>query len=114
MDTQLLMIQVAGFVIDGVETVDDQSVIDRHGWTSPEVAVRQWRRRGGVYSTGRYRSFENGRQCVTDVSGDRHYAELGISTIFDRVYFVRVPIVPRSAEPDRADLDRPHRIEEKR
>ncbi len=84
MNTQLLMIQIVGFVIDGVETVTDESPIDRHGWASPEAAVRSWRRRA-VYNTGRYRPFENGRQCVTDVSGDRDYAELGISSIFDRV-----------------------------
>lgn len=104
MDTKLLMIQVNGFIANDVEKVVNQFVTDRSGWDSPEAAVQNWRQRG-VYNTGSYQPFENGHQCVTDVSGDREYAELGITSTFERVYFVLVPDEPVSTRHPAADLD---------
>lgn len=104
MNTKLLMIQMAGYVVDDDEKIISQDVTDRVGWESPEAAVQSWRKRG-VYNTGRYQPFENGRECVTDVSGDRQHAELGITSTFQRVYFVLVPDEPVSAEQLADDLD---------
>ncbi|PPG77467.1 hypothetical protein C5D98_14885 [Rathayibacter rathayi] len=104
MDAKLLMIQVNGFIANDVESIVSQDVSDRSGWESPEAAVQNWRQRG-VYNTGRYQPFENGRQLVTDVSGDRQYAELGITSTFERVYFVLVPDGPVSTEHPAADLE---------
>lgn len=103
MSTKLLMIQVAGYVAHGREKVVSHEVTDQAGWESPEAAVRSWRGRE-VYNTGRYQPFENGRQCVTDVSGDRKYAALGIASTFSRVYFVLVPDEPVSAKYLAVDL----------
>lgn len=104
MDTKLLMIQVTGFIANDVEKIVNQVVTDRSGWDSPEAAVQDWRQRG-VYNTGRYQPFENGRECVTDVSGDRQHAALGITSTFERVYFALVPYEPVSTRRPAADLD---------
>jgi len=90
MDTKWLMIQTNGFIAEGRETIVSEFVTEKHGWESPEAAASNWRRRG-VFDTGRYQPYGNGRQYSVDVSADRHHAELGISATFNRVYFVLVP-----------------------
>ena len=104
MDTQLLAIYVTGYVANDIERVVSQTVTDRSGWDSPEAAVQNWRKRG-VYNTGRYQPFDNGRECITDVTGNREYGELGITSTFERVYFVRVPVEPVSTRRPSVDLD---------